>query len=180
MTIQNKRNINLKYLTIHIYTTNCESVYVKYKYISQDVIFLVSLVETCKGMLLIHVFTFTIKFFSFFIIITIFFFLEIIIKSLLILGYTEYEVNNKVKNSVRKSFSRFFHNFLFIFIIYKIIKIYFPLLFMTFCHLWSNFRIRLSKLTIVVLGSNRFIRLKELTKQHTLRVPSDAQKGFLT
>uniref|UniRef100_A0A1I7W8F5 Secreted protein n=1 Tax=Heterorhabditis bacteriophora TaxID=37862 RepID=A0A1I7W8F5_HETBA len=35
-------------------------------------------------------------------------------------------------------------------------------------------------LTIVVLGSNRLIRLKELTKQHTLRVPSDAQKGFLT
>uniref|UniRef100_A0A1I7WH48 Ovule protein n=1 Tax=Heterorhabditis bacteriophora TaxID=37862 RepID=A0A1I7WH48_HETBA len=39
---------------------------------------------------------------------------------------------------------------------------------------------QISQLTIVVLGSNRLIRLKELTKQHTLRVPSDAQKGFLT
>uniref|UniRef100_A0A1I7WVA5 Mobile element protein n=1 Tax=Heterorhabditis bacteriophora TaxID=37862 RepID=A0A1I7WVA5_HETBA len=44
----------------------------------------------------------------------------------------------------------------------------------------SHFIGQINQLTIVVLDSNRLIRLKELTKQHTLRVPSDAQKGFLT
>uniref|UniRef100_A0A1I7WTH4 NADH dehydrogenase [ubiquinone] 1 beta subcomplex subunit 7 n=1 Tax=Heterorhabditis bacteriophora TaxID=37862 RepID=A0A1I7WTH4_HETBA len=37
---------------------------------------------------------------------------------------------------------------------------------------------QINQLTIVVLGSNRLIRLKELTKEHTLHIPPDAQKDF--
>uniref|UniRef100_A0A1I7XIG0 E3 ubiquitin-protein ligase HERC2 n=1 Tax=Heterorhabditis bacteriophora TaxID=37862 RepID=A0A1I7XIG0_HETBA len=37
---------------------------------------------------------------------------------------------------------------------------------------------QINRLTTVVLGSNRLTQLKELTKQHTLRVPPDAQKDF--
>lgn len=35
------------------------------------------------------------------------------------------------------------------------------------------------QLTTVALGSNRFIQLKELVKQHTFRVPPDARNNLL-